>query len=464
MAFHLGKPILVMLIVAVFTGVATLLRHDLPAKQLTFWVSADSHFTSYQSEIAGFEKKTGISVDLEIVQAHALSHRLQADFADQLIGAGVPDVVEVEISQVGKFFRPPLSEVGFLPIRPMLEGAGWYDQIDPVRYAPWSKDGVLFGVPHDIHPVGITYREDLFREARIDLSTAKTWPQFEADCRGFQIYWQSRGYRTRHAMEIYSARIDLLVIMLLQRGINLIDDHNQIHLADPKVAQTLAFYAKCAAGPARIGSESGEGDGPLARDLLEGNLCAFVTPDWRIGLFKQYGGPALSGKLRFMPLPRFDAADAPTATWGGTMIAILKSSPHQAEAWKLIERLYFDPEGIDARRRSTQILPPVKSMWDRPSYHQPDPYFGGQMLDEELIALARQIPPRFVTPATNIAGIYLMQALHNATTYVEDNGDAGLEAACQQWLTTAAADLHARMRQWEFDETAATDIVTKVAR
>jgi arabinosaccharide transport system substrate-binding protein len=452
MAFHLGKPILVMLCVSVVTGAATVLRPEPRPRQLTLWVSADSHFTSYQAELPAFEKGTGVSVDLQIVQAQALSHRLQADFADQLSGAGVPDLVELEISQVGKFFRPPLAEVGFEPMRPMLERSGWYGQIDPSRYAAWSKDGVLFGVPHDVHPVGITYRDDLFREAGIDLAKATTWPEFQKLCLRFQNYCRGRGYRTRHAMEIYSARIDLLNIMLLQRGINLIDENNQIHLADPRAAETLAFYAQCAAGPDRIGTESGEGDGPLTRDLLEGNLCAFITPDWRIGLFKQYGGPALSGKLRFMPLPRFDPTDAPTATWGGTMMAVLRSSPHQAEAWKLIQQLYFNPEGVEARRRTTQILPPVKSMWDRPSFHQPDPYFGGQMLDEALIDLARQIPPRYVTPATNIAGIYLMQVLHKATSYVEGNGDRGLQAACQGWLDVAATDLRSRMRQWEFDE------------
>ena len=452
MSFHLGKPILIMLLLTALTGAAVVFQHDPPAKKLTFWVFADSHFTTYQSDLAAFEKKTGITVDLQIVQVHAMGRRLQADFADGLSGAGVPDLVEMEVGQIGKFFRPPLPEVGFEPMKPFLEKSGWYDQIVQSRYAPWTKQGEVFGVPHDVHPVGITYRDDLFQQAGIDLSKAKTWPDFQESCLLFQQYWQSHGYKTRHALEIYSTRIDLLVIMLLQRGINLIDDYNHIHLADPKVAKTLAFYAQCAAGPRRIGSEPGEGDGPLARDLVEGNLCAFFTPDWRLGLLKEYGGDSLRGKLRFMPLPRFDPTDAPTATWGGTMIGILRSSKHKPEAWKLIEHLYFDRHGVEARRKLTQILPPVKSMWKDPSYHQPDPYFGGQYVDEKLIELAEQIPPRFVTPATNIASVYLQMALAKATRRVEQHGTAGLESACQGWLNIAAADLADRMKQWEFED------------
>lgn len=452
MSFHLGKPILVMLVVAVGTGTAALLRHDPPPKRLTFWVFADQHYTSYKPEIAAYEKQSGVSVDMQILQVHAMGRRLQAIFSDELSGPGVPDVVEVEVGQVGKFFRPPKDEVGFEPLQSMLEQSGWYDKIVRTRFAPWTRQGAIFGVPHDVHPVGITYREDLFREAGIDLSAAKTWPTFQQSCLQFQKYWHNRGYKTRHALEIYSTKVDLLNILLLQRGINLIDDFDHIHMADAKVANTIAFYARCVAGPSKIGSESGEGDGPFARDLLEGNLCAFLTPDWRLGLIKQYGGDALKGKLRFMPLPRFEPSDAPTATWGGTMIAILRNSKHKEEAWKLIEHLYFDRAGVEARRAVTQILPPVSTMWSHPSYHQPDAYFGGQHLDETLIDLAGQIPPRYVTPATNIANAYLMLVLHKAVRYVEENGGDGLEPACQQWLNSAAADLADRMKQWQFDD------------
>ena len=72
------------------------------------------------------------------------------------------------------------------------------------------------------------------------------------------------------------------------------------------------------------------------------------------------------------------------------------------------------------------------------------------MIDQKLIELARQIPPRYVTPATGIANIYLTQVLSRATQAVNQSGSAGLEAACQRWLATAQADLANRMAQWEF--------------
>jgi arabinosaccharide transport system substrate-binding protein len=133
------------------------------------------------------------------------------------------------------------------------------------------------------------------------------------------------------------------------------------------------------------------------------------------------------------------------------MIAILKTSRHKDEAWRLIEKLCFSPEALAARRRGTHVLPPIPSAWDAPEYRAPDPYFGGQRIDEQLIELARQVPRRYAMPATTIAGHYLVQVLSKAIDYVEERGDAGMEQACQRWLDAAVGDLSERIRHLSFD-------------
>ena len=134
----------------------------------------------------------------------------------------------------------------------------------------------------------------------------------------------------------------------------------------------------------------------IGDDIVAGNLCAFLTPDWRIATPKK-DAPAVSGLMRMMPLPRFAATDAPTSTAGGTMLGITRHSERKDDAWKLIEFLYFSDSGLQARQQTSNILPPVISQWDDPTYHREDPYFGGQKVDELYIQLARQTPARTPT-------------------------------------------------------------------
>src|SRR5439155_22542087 len=96
------------------------------------------------------------------------------------------------------------------------------------------------------------------------------------------------GYKDRHAMELSLASAENVIVMLLQRGVNVVDSDDGIHVRDPKVAQTIAFYAQLVAGPRRIGVESSGGLGVWARDLIDGNTCALITPDWKVADLKTY--------------------------------------------------------------------------------------------------------------------------------------------------------------------------------
>jgi arabinosaccharide transport system substrate-binding protein len=154
-----------------------------------------------------------------------------------------------------------------------------------------------------------------------------------------------------------------------------------------------------------------------------------------------------------MPLPIFEPGDKRTASWGGTMIGITKGCENPKEAWRMIEKLYFSKEGLASRRKFSDVIPPVISLWDDPVYHQPDPYFGGQMANELFIELAREIPLRYVTPATGLAQTQLNAVLAKATDYIRDRGNAdGLEAAIMPWLVEAERELKARIEQMRFDE------------
>ncbi len=426
---------------------------------LVLWVSAPGHREIYagtpeggagRSLVEQFRERTGRRVSVDLMSTRAVDVRLLSLL---MSGSGdVPDVVELEIGSVAKYFRPPVDQVGLLPLNEFLKESGWLGEVSAARLKLWSKDGVIFGVPHDVHPVTITYRKDLFDEAGVDLEKAATWPAFREACLAFQAYWAGRGVR-RHAMEFADASGDHLIPMLLQRGLNPIDERGEIRMTEDRFIETVAFYVECLAGPTKMSSLSGAGVGGLARDLVEGNICAVMTADWRVDVLKQFA-PGLAGKVRMMPLPVFEAGDARTSTWGGTMIGIPRRAKDPRASWRLIEWLYFSKEGLAAQRARSSILPAVRSGWVERADAAGDAFFGGQRVDALYAEMAREVPARFATPATSMAYAYLSKVIVDGRNYVAAHpGDrAGLEREIRGWLARMAADLRRRVEHARFEE------------
>ncbi|MDP9174616.1 MAG: extracellular solute-binding protein [Planctomycetota bacterium] len=467
--FPLGTPIFVLLVLAFASGAGVWTLKPASKADLVVWCFAEAHARTYRDPFPGpggghvpslarqFQLKTSKSVGIELIGQQAEDIRLVSLFMSQSQAGADPGLCEIEIGSVGKFFRAPIDDIGLLPLNDFLNNSDEYRHILRSRFAPWSKIDprtgreVIFGIPDDVHPITLTYRKDLFDEAGLDPEQAKTWSEFRAICLKLQDYRSHHGHPTGRAMELSTTSPNHLVMMLLQRHINIVDSANRVHLAEPKVAQTVAFYASLISGAGAIGGDTDAGGGAWARDLLAGDVCAILTPDWRAGDIPEFA-PGLAGKLRMMPLPRFDADDASTSTAGGTMIGIPRACKDPALAWQLLEFLYLSPEARAARLAAgTSVIPPEPELWTDPVYHQPDPFFAGQKIEELYVSLAPQIPLRQVTPYTIQAEFALSLVLYKARAYMENHGPIGLTEQCALWLQDAQEELQRRIDFGKFE-------------
>src|SRR6266498_10460 len=112
MSFHLGKPILVMLILALAAGMVSLSRPNQRKANTTMWVFADSHRKSYEKPVQTFQQRNHTSVNLNLIFGLAMDMRLNSLFMTDPTSDQLPDIAELEIGWIGKYFRPPLKEVG----------------------------------------------------------------------------------------------------------------------------------------------------------------------------------------------------------------------------------------------------------------------------------------------------------------------------------------------------------------
>jgi arabinosaccharide transport system substrate-binding protein len=244
MRFHLGRPLGAMIAIAVLSGAAAMVRPRAVHSDLTLWTFADTHRDAYLPLTGRFQNQSGRSVDIHLISPFALHTRLMSLFMSGASGEVLPDAVEIDLGSIGRYFRPPVGQVGFLPLNNYLENTGfreinslddagqagwharlrgdgriyrfdgarwlsdpsrarpdaWIDRILPSRLALWSKDGVVFGIPHDVHPTLLCYRADLFGQAGVAIESPKTWDDFQEKCLQFQQYWAARGYPRRHAV------------------------------------------------------------------------------------------------------------------------------------------------------------------------------------------------------------------------------------------------------------------------
>src|SRR5688572_15649183 len=110
-----------MLVIALVAGVVVTLRPSQEPADLNVWVFADSHYKAYKPLIPEFEKKHDVKVNLNILNARALGVRLTSLFMADEHSEETPDLVEVEIGLIGRFLRPPVKDVGFLPLNDRLK-------------------------------------------------------------------------------------------------------------------------------------------------------------------------------------------------------------------------------------------------------------------------------------------------------------------------------------------------------
>ena len=409
-------------------------------------VFAQTHHDAYEAIIPQFEADHPEAyVDLDLVSGRALFPRVQAAFWADLYA---PDLVEVEISAVGMFFRGPPDEIGFRDLTDRLHETGYYDRIVQTRFAPWSARGRIFGLPHDVHPVMLAYRRDLFEAEGVNPDELDTWDKFIEAGRRLTKDLDGDGTIDRYMIELADNNAGNFEVLLFQRGGGYFDADGRLIMDDATAAETLAWYVPLVAGPNRIANSLGGGQ-ILTQAVEDGYLLCMICADWRSAIIA-HDMPRLAGRMALMPMPAFEPGGRRTSTWGGTMVGIPKASPNPDLAWELALHLYYAVAPFEDRFRNTNILPPIRDAWDLPALSEPREYWSGQRIGQLFVALADDTPPQYTSPYTPMAKTKMGEALLAAVEHYQRHGDAGFREFVARVLKQKADDIRDIMRRNPF--------------
>jgi arabinosaccharide transport system substrate-binding protein len=422
MLLNYGKAPFFILVVAVATGIGVLVTHrryEDARPDLVLMTHAKLHADVYLAKLPEFERKYGVKVDVQVVEQVALRTRLLAAFA---AGTPVPDLVEIP-QDAALFLRGPIRDIGFLDITKWVRARNLEEKMVSTRFTMWQRKGVIFALPHDVHPMMLAYRADIVEDQLgIDVSKIATWDDFAAMARRIVRYGDD-GRPARYALEFQNDGGYLLQALLLQRDVGLFDAAGNVTFDSDVAADTVAWAVRQLRGPHRIAYSLGFGP-TLWEGMQDGLVLFYFAPDWRTKTIEEYA-PSLAGKMKLMPLPAWTPGGRRTSTWGATGLAATKGGRNPELAKKLMEFLYVDQTDGGKSSADLHILSPVRSAWSLPLFDKPDPYFRGQPIMRLYSLLAGDVPADYANPFITKAQNKRDSAFVAATAYYSRHGEDG---------------------------------------
>lgn len=291
-------------------------------------------------------------------------------------GVGAPDVVQLVSRRLDMF----LDTEQLVDITDEVAHLSRY--YDEGVWDPVVSDGRVYGLPSDIGPGVIWYRQDVFDEHGIT-TPVETWDDFiEA---GKKI---SDGDRYMMPIFIPSGQwgVDSFAQYLGSRGGNLYNSDGTIITDNELLVDTLQWYADLVfehkiAYPVEFYS-------PTFWALLEAGKIVTLPANTSEGRNIERYAASQHGKWNVMPWPKW-SKDAPeqTGMWGGNVFTIPKQSKKQEAALTFIEWLCASERGQVAYFESVGGMPALNPALEEPELREKEPFFNDSIIADNLLPI-----------------------------------------------------------------------------
>ena len=324
-----------------------------------------------------------VNVDLSLTPYSDLWPKLQAAF---VAGAGIPDMVDIEISAMGQFVRDAGSE----PYAALNDHIG--DQLEdlsiPSATKPWTVRGNIYGVGNEVNPVLLYYRHDIMDELGMDAEAPGTWDEF-VNMLGGGAMDAGHGlfpFNVNSWADFY--------IQFNQAGGEFFDAEDNVQLQSPLAVEILNWVK----GHLDSGVYVQQGTGDVQYAMMnEGAYITIWGAPWYQGFMKQ-NAPELEGKWKMRPLPLWQGEGYATVPRGGTGMGITAASEHKEAAWEFIRVCNLTAEGSLLAFRRMNLFPSYKPVWDAEELLRTDDYFSGQKPGEFIAEAASAMAEVNVSP------------------------------------------------------------------
>ncbi len=240
-------------------------------------------------------------------------------------GRGAPDLCDVEISQIGRFYKH--DPIGFMDLTERIRNSPFYDDQIIERAAPYSYKGRLYGIDADMTLSMIYYRRDIFEQHGIN-PDFPTWDDFiraglKLKESGIYMLQIPNGANPDNYNE------DFVPQLLIQQGGGYFDKDGNITVNNEIGVRTISFINDIV-NKHKIAVATGADifDAPYYAPYLKGEIAAMIMPNWMLVFFMYGNMPELAGKWGIAPLPAWTPGGRRTSTAGGGTLVITRFTKH----------------------------------------------------------------------------------------------------------------------------------------
>jgi len=417
----LPRPLLLIGILAL--GVGIFLKWPRPQSETRDSIEYTTFVRTHLKMIDPFAKawnakEENRKVNTQLVELGGLSQLVMNSLYS---GRGFTDMLEIEVGITSRVFAAPLDSIKFRDLTGPLLRDGLMDRINPPSFSPWTRQGRIYGIPKDVHPVLLAYRADLIEEAGLSLEGVETWDEFAERLRPLIQDYDGDGHIDRYLINFWPTMSpSILSLYIRQANPEIVSPEGAVTINTPQIAETVTNLIQWCVGPHRIATDVNYFSAAGYQLMLDGYVVAFPVADWYTEILDTYL-PSLKGKMKLMPLPAWEPGGRRTSVWGGTMITFYDDGDHFEESWEFMKALTFDRERAREKYRETGIITPISDYWDDPVFDQPDPYFSNQPRGRLFIEQAPDVPPRYTTPYFDTAFNMVLNIMIEMLKFAESN-------------------------------------------
>lgn len=249
-------------------------------------------------------------------------------------GSGAPDIAMIDISQLDQFLKYPDKFYN-------LNDFGAKDLAKDYLEWKWKQSMVgdkQLGLPTDIGPMVLYYRQDLFQQAGLPsepndvAAKIKNWDDFLAA--GKTLKEKTGADILSNPYELYGAIRDQGNELYFDKDDKLIIDTN------PQIKKALDYYKKAREMGIAAAYDQKNALQEYSAALNSGKIATYISAAWGRG-HVETRAPDTKGKWRAAKIPEG------TGNMGGSFLLIPKESKYAKEAYTAISWLISPPEQLE---------------------------------------------------------------------------------------------------------------------